>query len=100
MAINVEWRDEGGAVLGRLERAVYDWRVAHQISPEDSHCLQYIDPVGDAYFNQQQRPRLIRELERALAKLEHSPLRRDAEAVLAFVRQCEGTHTYIVFVGD
>ena len=99
MAIDVIWQDETGATLGQCPVA-YEWQIGRAIPPEDCHCLQYIDPVGDAVFNQLQLPRLIRELEVAVATLHESAFRRQAGVVLEFVRGCVGVHTYVKFLGD
>ena len=37
-----------------------------------SHCLQYVDPYGDATFNQLQLPQLLREMEHAIDQLQPS----------------------------
>ena len=100
MAIDVVWEDERGAPLARCA-AAYDWRVGRAVPPERSHCLQYIDPAGDATFNQAQLPQLVREFEEAVAALDaSSPRRSQAAAVLEFVRGCGGVHTYVKFIGD
>jgi hypothetical protein len=99
MAIDVVWQDENGAAPAHCPTP-YEWRVGRAVPPERSHCLQYIDPVGDATFNQLQLPRLIRELDEAVAALQASPFQRQAAAVLEFVRGCVGVHTYVKFIGD
>lgn len=65
-----------------------------------SHCLQYIDPFGDATFNQLQLPQLVREMEQAVAQIHPSRLREHAGQVLTFVRGCVDVHTYVRLVGD
>jgi hypothetical protein len=101
MGIDVAWLDESGTLLKRLETVAYDWRLVRAIAPERSHCLRYIDPAGDATFNQLQLPQLIQELEEATAaQLHGSKLRENGLAVLEFVRGCAGTHTYVKFIGD
>ena len=101
MGINVVWRNERGESLAECA-AVYDDRLGHSVPPERSHCLQYIDPIGDAVFNQLQLPHLVRELEEVVAALVRVPEARKAQmqAVLEFVRGCVGVHTYVWFIGD
>ena len=99
MAIDIEWQDESGAPLGRCSTP-YEWRIGQAVPPERSHCLQYIDPVGDATFNQLQLPRLVRELEEAIGALQRSQFREQAVSVLEFVRGCVEMHTYVKFIGD
>jgi hypothetical protein len=65
-----------------------------------SHCLQYIDPYGDATFNQLQLPQLVRELEQATAQIHGASFREQAAQVVEFVRGCVGLHTYVKFIGD
>ena len=65
-----------------------------------AHCLQYVDPYGDATFNQRQLPQLVREMEQAISQLQQSKLKDQATQVLEFVRGCVELHTYIKFVGD
>ena len=67
---------------------------------ERSHCLHYVDPYGDAIFNQLQLPQLVREIEQAVRQLQASQLRTQAEQVLEFVRGCVGINTYVKFIGD
>jgi len=99
MAIDVEWQDESGATLKRCDMP-FEWRISRAVPRERSHCLQYIDPVGDATFNQLQLPQLVRELEEAVAALQPSQFQRQAVAVLEFVRGCVDIHTYVKFIGD
>ena len=67
---------------------------------EHSHCLQYIDPYGNATFNQLQLPQLIRELEQATAQIAGTSLKEQAAKVVEFLRGCDGIHTYVKFIGD
>ncbi|GAA5081820.1 hypothetical protein [Lysobacter panacisoli] len=100
MGIDVHWKDERGAILG----AVDDEGALSDISDllhcqSDSVCLRFIDPAGDACFNQQQLPILLAELRQLLPNVS-----AEASAHLhAIVRLLEGatrTHTYIWFLGD
>ena len=101
MGINIVWRKESGEPLAEC-RVAYDDRLGRTVPPERSHCLQYIDPIGDAVFNQHQLPYLIRELEEVVAALQRVPEARKAQMreVLEFVRGCVGLHTYVWFIGD
>src|SRR5215208_1510871 len=99
MAIDVVWQDESG---GELAACPVSWedRMGRGAILERSHCLQYIDPYGDATFNQLQLPQLTRELEQATAQIPGTSLKQQAERVVEFVRGCVGLHTYIKFIGD
>lgn len=100
MGIDVYWKDERGATLGGID----DDGSLSDISDllylqSDSVCLRFIDPAGDACFNQLQLPILLTELRQLLPNV---PERASAH-LLAIVRLLEGasrTHTYIWFVGD
>jgi hypothetical protein len=99
MAINVVWQDERGEQLAECP-VVWEHRIGRSAFVPGSHCLQYIDPVGDATFNQLQLPQLIREMEEAVRQLDSSGFKSRAEQVLEFVRGCVGIHTYVKFIGD
>ena len=99
MAIDIVWQDESGAALATCPVS-WEERMGRGAILEQSHCLQYIDPYGDATFNQLQLSQLTRELERATAQIHGTSLREQAEKVVAFVRGCIGLHTYIKFIGD
>ena len=99
MAIDVVWQDENGAELAHSP-VPWEERMGRSAILAQSHCLQYIDPYGDATFNQLQLTQLVREMEQAVAQIHPSRLRDQAEQVLAFVRGCVDIHTYVKFVGD
>ena len=99
MAIDVVWQNELGEEIGHSP-VPWEDRMSRGAWFDYSHCLQYVDPYGDATFNQLQLPQLVREMEQAVSQLQTSKLKEQAETVLAFVRECVGIHTYIKFVGD
>jgi len=64
-------------------------------------CLRFLDPYGDAVFNQAQLPVLLDELRALRGRLHDAELVSVLDAVIAFVRRAEGQiHTYVRFVGD
>jgi hypothetical protein len=88
---------------GRTEASFPDPHALHDVlssGPDDSHCLQYIDPWGDTVFNRAQTDRLIRELE--AQAMERSPeLRHHLQRLLTFLRPVvDRPHLYVKFVGD
>ena len=99
MGIDVVWLDESGGVIATCAVS-WEERMSRGAFLVSSHCVQYIDPYGDAVFNQHQLPQLIRELEQAIAQLHDSAFKHQAQQVVDFVRGCEGLHTYIKFIGD
>jgi len=100
MGIDVYWKDEQGAILGAVEDngALSDMSgLLHRQTA--SICVRFIDPAGDACFNQQQLPVLLMKL-RQLAQ--SSPARCGAhlEAIVRLLEGASKTHTYIWFIGD
>jgi hypothetical protein len=63
-------------------------------------CLRFIDPYGDACFNQQQRPILVDELRNARDRTGDAELRAHLNEVMGLVQRAYEVHTYIWFVGD
>ena len=100
MGIDVYWKDELGVVLGAVEDDGALGDISGQLYRQSaSACLRFIDPAGDACFNQQQLPVLLAEFRDLLPSI---PPKSSAH-VHAIVRLLEGasrTHTYIWFVGD
>ena len=88
MGINVVWQDESGARLAECA-ATYDDRLGRSVPPERSHRLRYVDPVGDATFNQLQLPQLVRELEEVVASLARLPEARLARCA-RYSSSCAG----------
>jgi hypothetical protein len=63
--------------------------------------LRFVDPVGDAVFNQAQIPELLRELEIEAGITRDAETRAHLEKVVRLVEKSVGqTHTYIKFIGD
>ena len=67
----------------------------------DTKCLQFLEPWGDAIFNQSQVPHLLQELRSELAEVPDSETRLHVEKVIHLVEKAvDQTHTYIKFIGD
>jgi hypothetical protein len=104
MGINVAWTTENG----EPKQEVFDPRQFltklstnrwHTLT--DSKCLQFIDPWGDAVFNQCQIPHLLRELRAELAETKETETHAHLEKVISLIeRAIEQMHTYIKFTGD
>ncbi len=65
-----------------------------------SICLRFLDPAGDACFNQQQLPFLAQELRIARDGVSDPELVAHLSKVLALVERANAVHTYVWFVGD
>ena len=100
VGVDLRWRDES-----ELE-AIEDPKMllsSHVQSREwrDTSCLRFIDPWGDAVFNQLQIPVLIQELESSLAEARDVNVREHVDRVIGVLRHAiNKTHTYAWFVGD
>lgn len=100
MPIGVQVEDEHGVRAGEAW-----WHVRSTAALVGEHartcCLRFIDPYGNAVFNQAQIPVLLEEL-RALRNRESDT---ELAAVLGEVSEfiehaADQVHTYVRFVGD
>jgi hypothetical protein len=104
MGIDASWINESG----EPKQQVFDPRQCltglatsrwHKLT--DTKCLQFIDPWGDATFNQSQIPRLLEELRSELREWNEPEVKSHLEKVVLLVeRAVERTHTYIKFTGN
>jgi hypothetical protein len=100
MPITVRIEDERGTCLGDTWVHSDATRLLTGEHP-GTCCLRFIDPYGDALFNQLQLPVLIAEL-RALDAREPEPsLRMVLHSLVTFIEPAiDELHTYVRFVGD
>ncbi len=101
MGINVVWKTQSGEELARVDDP--GMLLSHLGDALDLHgtvCLRFVDPYGDAIFNQAQLPVLVEELEWAAPSVEDHTLRSHLKAVRDLVGRARATHTYPWFVGD
>jgi hypothetical protein len=103
MGIEAVWRDEQGVELGRVSDPKMILSRLTNITSGFSHtaCLRFLDPYGDACFNQLQLPILAEEL-RVTASMEAEPaVSQHLQELLALVeRATNQVHTYLWFIGD
>jgi hypothetical protein len=104
VGVDVSWVDERheqkqfvadtGQWISRL--ALSRWpRLSNSV------CLRFVDPFGDAVFNQAQVPALMDELRNEVQATVDSGTRAHLEKVIRLVEKSAGeTHTYIKFIGD
>lgn len=104
MGIDAVWITEDG----ERKREVFDpaQRVTHLATDrwhklDQTKCLQFIDPWGDAVFNQGQLPCLLQELRAELQEVGEPSVRVHLEKVILLI-ECavDQTHTYVKFIGD
>lgn len=104
MGINTAWISESGEpkhevfdygeCLSRL--ATSRWRKL-----QDTKCIQFIEPWGDAVFNPSQVPHLLSELRAEMESSIDPKFKTQLEKVIGLVERAVGqTHTYIKFSGD
>jgi hypothetical protein len=100
MPIVVRIQDERGTADGNIW--VHDRSTAVLVGDHPGTCcLRFIDPYGDAIFNQQQIPVLIAELEAYSSRTTD----RDGRVMLRhlikyLVRALDRLHMYVCFSGD
>ncbi|UNK50648.1 hypothetical protein MNR01_06485 [Lysobacter sp. S4-A87] len=101
MGIDVYWKDERGEVLGTVEDNGVLSDLSHQFYRQSgSTCLRFIDPAGDACFNQLQRPLLVTEMRELLPAVSNARAHTHLQAIVDLLEGAVRSHTYIWFVGD
>jgi hypothetical protein len=103
VGINVVWKDERGEPLSEVDDAgmLLSRFAARKASPvSGSVCLRFLDPVGDACFNQRQLPFLAQELRTARDGVVDPHLVAHLNKVLELVERANQVHTYVWFIGD
>ena len=102
MGIDVHWKTELGEMLGELPDS--DFRLSDLSAlfyQQEGSCVRYIDPAGDACFNQLQLPDLISELRQVRNKVTDTSQIARLDELIALISQAHGTtHSYIWFIGD
>ena len=100
MPILVEIVDELGVRLGEPWDHVRSGELLGQAT-SGTCCLRFIDPYGDALFNQAQLPVLLDELVTYCAALPDGELAAVGTELIAFLQQAvDQVHVYVRFVGD
>lgn len=71
------------------------------LSDQSYHCLRFIDPYGDTYFNGMQMETLLFEWDRLFGGSEEKEAKELSMRVRALAQQCRShPHLYLKFVGD
>jgi hypothetical protein len=104
MGIDVAWVDE----RHEQKQVVIDpqqvlARLATSRWPKltSSVCLRFVDPWGDAVFNQAQNKDLLRELSIEVREESDPQVRAHLQKVINLVELARNeVHTYIKFIGD
>ncbi len=97
--MGLQRQSETGEVLAHFGDEGIDPRIVSLAAPSTA-CLRFIDPYGNTIFNQLQLPVLAGELLTMRETSADEGLRSQLDRVLAFLRESEGTHVYVRFIGD
>jgi hypothetical protein len=102
MGIDIRVETAAGATIEELlDPRSLTRRLLPGFSDTSSYCLRFVDPAGDAVFNQLQIPILVDEVRRSLEVVRHHASREHGERVLRLLESAQGqVHTYVRFVGD
>jgi hypothetical protein len=102
MGINVRIETERGETIEEvLDPSFLTKRLLPPLDDARSYCLRFVDPAGDAVFNQQQLPILVDEVRRQLATVGEARSRDHGERVLKLIESALGrVHVYVRFLGD
>ncbi len=101
MGINVYWKDERGEILATVEDSDALAQMSSLLSRQSgSACVRFIDPAGDACFNQLQIPVLVSEIRSLLPAIGNPRWQSHLQAVLSLIEGASKPHTYVWFQGD
>jgi hypothetical protein len=99
MPLNVELRDEHGAVMAQIVGVTGPWTLPSVVD-NDRSMIRFIDPYGDTIFNHLQAAELCTELIPLLSSLTVDE-RAVIEPIVELAQRCANeVHTYLWFIGD
>jgi len=93
LGINAEWQNERGGVLGFvLDPRMLLSHIILRASPDLSRtvCVRFIDPYGNAVFNQEQIPILARELADLIPSVSEREARDHLHQIIELVKRAQG----------
>jgi len=101
MGIDVYWKNENGQVLGSVLDSGILTKMCNLLDRQSSSiCLRFIDPAGDACFNQLQLPLLLTEFYQLQAAVSGPRAKSHVEKIVRLLESAVQVHTYIWFIGD
>ena len=102
MGIDVYWKSENGEILGDLSDEDFVLSdMSELFYRQPGSCARYIDPAGDACFNQLQLPDFASELRQVRNNITDIGKIARLDELIALVSRAHGTsHSYIWFIGD
>jgi hypothetical protein len=95
----VEIQDENGETLSRYDGPTLGLPFV-KLAPAGSVCMRFIDPWGDATFNQAQIEALRQELRVAAEATDDSRRLLELQSLSSFLDGASGVHVYVKFLGD
>ena len=102
MAMTIRLQDESG---GKIEE-VHDTKgltaaCLPSVSDLSYHCLRFIDPYGDTYFNEMQIETVLTERDRVFGDIQDNETKELANKVKSLAQLCKNEpHLYLKFIGD
>ena len=97
--IGVRRESETGQPIADFDPDGIDLRIVTE-APDTSVCLRFIDPYGNLIINQLQLPVLIAELQEISHGTLDFGLKKHIATLVQFLRDSEGVHVYVRFIGD
>ena len=101
MGIDLRIEDESGRELAALlDPQGFVQRLLVSCPHGSFTCLRFVDPYGDATFNQLQVPYLLEDLRLAVGATQDAAARHHGELAIQLVEENQDVHTYVKFYGD
>lgn len=104
MGIDVAWVDEDHKEMQLVsdpQQVLTRLANSRWLGLASSVCLRFVDPWGDAVFNQAQNKVLLTELSTEAQEASDSEVRAHLQNVIHLVELASNeVHTYIKFIGD
>jgi hypothetical protein len=97
--IGVRRESESGQPIAEFDPDGIDLRIVTD-APRTTACLRFIDPYGDLVVNQLQLPVLITELQEMSRSTTDFALKKHIAKLVQFLKDSEGIHVYVRFIGD
>ena len=102
MAMTIRLQGEDGEKIKELyDRQGVIVTYLPSLSDQSYHCVKFIDPYGDTYFNRMQIQAFLAEWDRLFDKVEEDEAMQLAAKIRDLAERCqEEPHLYLKFVGD
>jgi hypothetical protein len=98
MGIDVYWKNESGEILSTVEDPDILSGISDLLYRHSGSCLRFVDPAGDACFNQLQLPSLLTELRQLQVTISDTRAEEHVQQIVRLVENAAQVHTYVWFV--